>query len=609
MEREIDLKILIACNHFPVASGRYMMDAFRRLGHEVRTVGEAMGVNIWGMTVEAKYEWKPDSDIPGADVDWPDLIVVMDSDTYVWAQVQLHWTDTDTKIVVYGVDNHARDYEHEVFDHYFLAHYHGPTYPVDPTRKDHTWLPCATDAKLFTPSPIPWHEREYDVCMVGVMYPRRIEAVNALKDAGLKVFAATGLLYDEYRAAYHNSRISLCVSAAGDVAQRIFETGGMGCAVLTDPLLDLEDPVTNRTLGLSGFAVYSNPSEAVMLAKDMLATKVEYFNLNDATDPNEPSAGKHGAQRMLATCKSHTWEARAQVIVNWFEREYGKVKTVEVKPTEILLPFLPGIPNEGKQEYIDAAKALANAPTMAEAEQMLADVSTALNAPVEPNPARNPFLNLGCGRIILPGERPDHHGLIPEPIYQNEHWVNIDRAGTVNAGQIFDLFTYPWPLESNSYDGALLTHLCEHIPHEIKYSIMSFGWRDDLPDNMKKIWNDIHAIGKLQDGWFAFFSELYRVLTPSAEVHILSPHARSDGAISDPTHTRYLLPESFNHSMQPNPDAPFEYATGGIHFETQQVIQGINPEFAHLSPPQIEYAVRTQYNICTEFYVRLKVVK
>ena len=31
------MNILITCIHYPIASGRYMARAFRRLGHDVRT--------------------------------------------------------------------------------------------------------------------------------------------------------------------------------------------------------------------------------------------------------------------------------------------------------------------------------------------------------------------------------------------------------------------------------------------------------------------------------------------------------------------------------------------------------------------------------------------
>jgi hypothetical protein len=572
-----------------------MADAFRRLGHDVRTVGDAMGVNIWGMTVDARYEWKPFSSIQDIDPLWHDLVIVMDSDPQVIDAVKEKlWDFNDRPIAVYGVDNHVRSYEHELFDHYFLAHYHGPCYPVDPTRKDHTWLPCAYDAGVFTPSPIAWADREYDVCMIGVMYPRRVEVIQALKDAGFKVRAETGLLYDEYRAAYHNSRISLCVSAAGDVAQRIYETGAMGCAILTDPLLDFGDEMTNKALHLFGRATYTNPQEAVNLAHELLGHQPQAFQIDTIMPIENGALGEQAAREMQKNCKSHTWDARAQTIVNWFEREYGKVESV---PT-----YITGEPELLQQIYDQmTGKPLTNGTIIAE------------QSVSEPKPERLPFLNLGCGRVILPGERPSHHQYIPENIYQDERWVNIDRVGTVGADKVFDLFTYPWPLESNSYDGAILTHVAEHIPHEIK----ARDFREDDSTTIDATSKRCTELLELQDGFFAFFSELARVLTPGAEVHLISPYGMATDAFVDPTHTRHLFPNTFYYFV-PNPDAPFEYNVGSEYEIVQQAFGFSEHAKRIMNNPQVtteqreadlRLAMDTQFNIVREFYVKLKVVK
>ena len=630
------MKILIACNHYAVASGRYMMDAFRRSGHEVRTAGDSQGALVWGMVVDPKYIWKPDSAIADVDPEWPDLVVVMDTDQNVWNQVEV-WKGFNAAtmtapIVIYTVDNHVRDVESDLFVHYFLAHYHGPCYPVDPARKDHTWLPCATDDKLFTPSPIAWADREYDICMVGVMYPRRIEVINALKDEGFKVLAATGLLYDEYRAAYHNSRISLCVSAAGDVAQRIYETGGMGCVILTDPLLDFADEMTNKALRLFGRATYTNPKEAVNIARELLGHQPQAFQI-DAVLPIENGAlGEQAAREMQKNCKPHTWEARAQVIVNWFEREYGKVEAVtDIKPNEVYLPFLNGLPKEEHQRYINAAKVLVNGATdsvvgevttdlvsdgnypdeltkdnpigitAAEAAQAMADVSAELNKPVESKPERKPYLNLGCGTTHFPGERPPGHEFIDESVYAYPEWLNVDKVEGVGADKVFDLFAYPWPLESNSFDGAILGHIAEHIPHEIKLG---------KPENPQEV-DRKYQLSQLQDGWYAFFSELYRVLTPGAMVHVISPYAWSNGAVTDPTHTRLLTEHTFTHGLSP------EQYTGTFKYNIDCNFENVGHQlryspwaqpFGH-DPDLLGVAIMTRVNMVYDFYVKLRAVK
>jgi hypothetical protein len=590
-----------------------MMDAFRRLGHDVHTVGDAQGTLVWGMTVADKYIWKPDGEIEFTDPEWPDLVIVMDSDPHILNQVEV-WAGFNANrlhapIVCYGVDNHVREYDRPYFGHYFLAHYHGSCYPVDPTRKDHTWLPCAYDAGVFTPSPIAWADREYDVCMIGVMYPRRVEVIQALRDAGFKVRAETGLLYDEYRAAYHNSRISLCVSAAGDVAQRIFETGAMGCAILTDPLLDFGDEMTNKALHLFGRATYTNPQEAVTLAHDLLGHQPQAFQVEAAMVIESGALGEHTAKQMQANCKPHTWDARAKVIVNWFEREYGKVEsvadiTVKAEDVQIL--------TDGEKMPL---------PDVSSIKVGTVTADGTLRASI-PHVERKPFLNLGCGRVILPGERPAHHQYIPENIYQDERWVNIDRVGTVGADKVFDLFTYPWPLESNSYDGAILTHIAEHIPHEIKLAHATGYEYHELPDGSRypKTLPDFERqkeLSNLQDGFFAFFSELARVLTPGAEVHLISPYGMASDAFVDPTHTRHLFPNTFYYFV-PNPDAPFEYNVGSQYEIVEQAFGFSEHAKRIMNNPQVtteqreaglRLAMDTQFNIVREFYVKLKVVK
>jgi SAM-dependent methyltransferase len=226
---------------------------------------------------------------------------------------------------------------------------------------------------------------------------------------------------------------------------------------------------------------------------------------------------------------------------------------------------------------------------------------------------QKPYVNIGAGRIILPGPKPVHHALIDDAIYQYPYWVNVDRNGEPGIDRVVDVFRYPWPFEDNSFDGALLTHLVEHIPHDIravKNMTSSEAVRFD-------------KIAQAQDGWYAFWSELYRVLTPGAVVHVLSPYAWSQGAMTDPTHTRYITEHVFTHSMAPDPNSPFKYETGGIHFEQVEPARfGISPMYQHLvaqpgdgpdvqnaKTVQLQHALMTQINVAFELAVKLQAVK
>lgn len=216
--------------------------------------------------------------------------------------------------------------------------------------------------------------------------------------------------------------------------------------------------------------------------------------------------------------------------------------------------------------------------------------------------SQKPYANLGAGRIILPGPKPAHHALIDDAVYTYPLWVNIDRNVQPGIDRVIDLFRYPWPIADNSFDGALLTHIIEHVPHEVravKNMTSSEAARFD-------------RLAQAQDGYYAFFAELWRVLTPGAVAHILSPYAFSSGAVTDPSHTRYITEHTFSHSMAPDPHSPFEYNTVGLHFELVEPARfNITPMFQHLidQPDRLQLALMTQVNVAYELAVQLRAVK
>lgn len=235
-----------------------------------------------------------------------------------------------------------------------------------------------------------------------------------------------------------------------------------------------------------------------------------------------------------------------------------------------------------------------------------------------------PMLNLGCGRVILPGAQPWHHGLVEGAIYSYPHWHNVDRNPGPGVDETVDLFTYPWPWADNSFSGALLSHIVEHVPH-----VPLIQGRNAVRFDMGAYWNEHLSewalrggyLAGLQDGWFAFFSELWRVLEPDAVAHILCPHGHSDGALADPTHTRYVMPHTFGY-LKPDERSPFEYALGCHFEETHPAVYRIMEVFQHLTPlagdtpeviadkeRQLTEAIMTRVNVVYEFYVRLKAVK
>jgi hypothetical protein len=102
-------------------------------------------------------------------------------------------------------------------------------------------------------------------------------------------------------------------------------------------------------------------------------------------------------------------------------------------------------------------------------------------------------INLGCGFNKLNG------------------FTNVDRSDICNPDQIMDLEKLPWAIPDNEYSHIVAKDILEHL-------------RGDFCDYMK---------------------ELYRISENGAVWEIQFPHPRSDHAIDDPTHVRFLSEKTF----------------------------------------------------------------
>jgi len=279
------MRILIHAIHYPICSARYAVDAFSRLGHDVKHVGHETGNEVWGLWLEKRHAWAQDT----PSNDWtPDLCILMDT-AYQWCHPVI-------PTVVWTVDNHARVVRQPGIKHYFLAHSEGASQPV--TQEDETWVPCgyAPDIHYVT---TPWEQRPYHCCMVGVMYEERAQIVNKMAEAGLRVLAGTGAILDAYRANYNQALISVCRSIKGDLAQRVFETAAMGCLILSDRVPDMDKIGMVEGVHYVG---YETADEATAKALEIV---------NDW----EPERVKAMIGASLEWVKPHTWDARCQTIL------------------------------------------------------------------------------------------------------------------------------------------------------------------------------------------------------------------------------------------------------------------------------------------------------
>jgi hypothetical protein len=102
---------------------------------------------------------------------------------------------------------------------------------------DEIFLPYAYDPTVHYPMNL---EKEYDVCLVGLLYPQRAALIDKLRSDGLSVFYDIGLIFDEYREVYNKSRIALSWSTLDDLPARVWEGMAMGNLVVTNRVPDLK---------------------------------------------------------------------------------------------------------------------------------------------------------------------------------------------------------------------------------------------------------------------------------------------------------------------------------------------------------------------------------
>ena len=185
-------------------------------------------------------------------------------------------------------------------------------------------------------------------------------------------------------------------------------------------------------------------------------------------------------------------------------------------------------------------------------------------------------LNLGSGRICLPNE---------------DGWVNVDIVPSEGVDVRCDLFSFPWPFQDNSVDYMLAVHIVEHVPHQV-YSTRC-GWQRPLALN----------------GFYAFFNEVYRILRPGGYICVVVPYAYSRGAVMDPQHTRFLLPESFGY-LAGQEDDNYDYALP-FRFEAinnTPYLMGL-PWTGGMTQLQFEQSVQTLWNVVDVMRVDLRPVK
>ena len=291
------MRILIACLHHPVSSGRYLYNALARMGYDVRHVGgylrdeDRTGRHAWQVLGDWNHAW----------ADWtPDVVIYADT---VWPKYR-HETYKDKPHAHVCTCNNVVNMRGGDWDRHFLAEKYSQVWPVE--RDNEEWMPCAYSPAFHTPSRIPYDRRQYDVALVGRLDVDRTRYLDKLEAAGLKVFRAEGLYYEEYAAAYHDARISLCTNDQQSGMMRYFESAAMGNLILGDECRGINDlgggPCMVQVAGLAG-----EPAESELVERAL------YYTAHQ-TEAQEIIT------RASVWAEQQRWEDRAQQIVNWVKR-------------------------------------------------------------------------------------------------------------------------------------------------------------------------------------------------------------------------------------------------------------------------------------------------
>jgi len=225
-----------------------------------------------------------------------------------------------------------------------------------------------------------------------------------------------------------------------------------------------------------------------------------------------------------------------------------------------------------------------------------------------------PWLNFGCGNNILRGEENDrayHQFLIPQDVFAvGRKWVNADIVPNEGVDELVSMTRYPFPWPDNHFGGVVLSHVVEHIPHEIVINPPAGHW---LPAEVATGYAErVENLKRMQDGWYAFWSELYRVCKPDAVAHVIAPYWASTAAITDPTHYRLISEHTFTHCLAPQEEGATFYYVQDCHWElTAPPGFHVNEPFMHLigKPDLFQQALMTQINVAHTIYGALRAVK
>jgi glycosyltransferase involved in cell wall biosynthesis len=301
------IRIAFTSIFYPLFMGRYMLEALRRRDDvEVWAAGPCTSNWIpWagGMYLPEEYACIPDLDTGAGSpyhVNYAELEEQCPWEPDLWIEVNAGLFPNGhprTRYAVIGTDPHVlgahyapiRSVVRSVGGKFFNMQ----TPYMEP---DDIWLPYAYSPEWHTPTEIPWANRTYDASLIGLQYVNRIALFETMKSQGLKTFNELGLVFNEARNIYHNTRVGVNWSSLQDTTARVFELMAFGIVPLLNRVPDLSNIFVEGQHYL-GFTSYTEAIE-----------KMHWIIEN-------PEEANRIVSNALEAVAPHTWDARMQTVL------------------------------------------------------------------------------------------------------------------------------------------------------------------------------------------------------------------------------------------------------------------------------------------------------
>jgi len=295
------MKILMLYAHLtaPAPPAWYIARSFKRMGHEVVTLGPGCEVNTGNrnpyiahgnynfMDVVRKNEIDVCLEVEsgGFDISWtPPMNIKKNVKVTYWG------SDTHLKNIEYAYVQKKAHYTHSFFAQKKFVDKYGSC----------IWLPHACDPEIHNPEYE--GQKPHDVTFVGHQHPSvhkaRINLFNSL-NRKFKLNIRQGIFLDKMALEFKKSKIVLNRSLDGDINMRFFEGLCSGSCLLTDFIPDMVYLGAERGKHYIG---YNGDGQAINAIKSLLE------------DPERRAKVAEAGQEFVIA--NHTYDHRAKKFID-----------------------------------------------------------------------------------------------------------------------------------------------------------------------------------------------------------------------------------------------------------------------------------------------------